>query len=49
VAGAESPTCLGLSIVQRPAQTLSGTAECRSVLGQGVAFTVFLPVKPGPA
>lgn len=41
--GGESSTGLGLSIVKKLAQAMSGTVECRSELGAGATFIVRLP------
>ena len=42
--GGESSNGLGLSIVKRLAEAMSGTVECQSVLGEGATFIVRLPV-----
>lgn len=39
----ESSTGLGLSIVKRLAEAMSGTVECRSQFGSGSIFSVHLP------
>ena len=41
--GGESSTGLGLSIVKRLAEAMSGSVECYSVLGHGATFTLRLP------
>ena len=41
--GGESSTGLGLSIVKKLAEAMSGSVECRSVLGSGATFVVRLP------
>ena len=41
--GGESSTGLGLSIVKKLAEAMSGSVVCSSVLGQGATFTVRLP------
>ena len=41
--GGESSTGLGLSIVKRLTEAMSGSVECRSVLGNGATFTLRLP------
>lgn len=40
----ESSNGLGLSIVKRLAEAMSGTVECKSTLGEGSVFIVRLPV-----
>ena len=42
--GGESSTGLGLSIVKRLAEAMSGTVSCQSTLGSGAAFILRLPV-----
>ncbi len=42
--GGESSVGLGLSIVKRLAEAMSGTVECQSIFGQGTTFIVRLPV-----
>ncbi len=44
--GGESSTGLGLSIVKRLAEAMSGTVQCQSVLGFGSTFLLRLPVWP---
>ncbi|MDP9097811.1 MAG: HAMP domain-containing histidine kinase [Verrucomicrobiota bacterium] len=44
--GGESSTGLGLSIVKRLAEAMSGSVECRSVLGSGATFILRLPAWP---
>ena len=44
--GGESSTGLGLSIVKKLAEAMSGTIHCHSVLGAGATFTLRLPVWP---
>ena len=46
--GGESSNGLGLSIVKKLAEAMSGSVDCRSVLGAGATFTVRLPLA-GPA
>jgi signal transduction histidine kinase len=41
--GGESSTGLGLSIVKKLAEAMSGTVLCSSVLGEGATFTLRLP------
>jgi signal transduction histidine kinase len=41
--GGESSTGLGLSIVKKLAESMSGTVLCRSVLGEGATFVLRLP------
>jgi signal transduction histidine kinase len=41
--GGESSTGLGLSIVKRLAEAMSGSVDCESTLGQGATFTLRLP------
>jgi signal transduction histidine kinase len=41
--GGESSTGLGLSIVKKLAEAMSGTVLCRSVLGEGATFVLRLP------
>jgi signal transduction histidine kinase len=45
--GGESSNGLGLAIAKRLAESLSGTIECRSVLGEGATFTLRLPLSRG--
>lgn len=45
--GGESSNGLGLSIVKRLAEAMSGTVECRSVLGEGATFIARLPLWDG--
>jgi len=42
----ESSTGLGLSIVKRLAESMSGSIQCHSELGSGAKFTLRLPVWP---
>ncbi len=42
----ESSNGLGLSIVKKLVESMSGQVKCRSVLGQGATFLVILPVWP---
>ena len=44
--GGESSTGLGLSIVKRLAEAMSGTIQCQSVVGFGATFMLRLPVWP---
>jgi signal transduction histidine kinase len=44
--GGESSTGLGLSIVKRLAEAMSGSIQCQSVLGFGATFMLRLPVWP---
>jgi len=44
--GGESSNGLGLSIVKRLAEAMSGSVGCESVLGQGATFYVRLPSAP---
>ena len=41
--GGESSNGLGLSIVKRLAEAMGGAVECRSVLGEGATFLLWLP------
>jgi signal transduction histidine kinase len=41
--GGESSTGLGLSIVKRLAEAMSGTVQCHSALGAGATFSLRLP------
>ena len=47
--GGESSTGLGLSIVKRLAESMSGTILCQSELGSGAKFTLRLPIWSGKA
>jgi chemotaxis protein histidine kinase CheA len=44
--GGEGSTGLGLSIVKRLAEVMSGTVQCHSVLGAGATFSLRLPKCP---
>jgi signal transduction histidine kinase len=44
--GGESSTGLGLSIVKRLAEAMSGTIQCQSVVGFGATFMLRLPLWP---
>jgi signal transduction histidine kinase len=44
--GGESSTGLGLSIVKKLAETMSGSVHCHSTLGNGATFSLRLPVWP---
>jgi signal transduction histidine kinase len=44
--GGESSTGLGLSIVKRLAEAMSGSIQCQSVVGFGATFMLRLPVWP---
>jgi signal transduction histidine kinase len=44
----ESSTGLGLSIVKRLAESMSGTVDCQSKLGEGSTFAVRLPAATEP-
>jgi signal transduction histidine kinase len=46
--GGESSTGLGLSIVKKLAEAISGSVQCHSQLGSGSTFTLRLPVWPNP-
>ena len=46
--GGESSTGLGLSIVKKLAEAMSGSVQCHSQLGSGSTFTLRLPVWPHP-
>jgi signal transduction histidine kinase len=46
--GGESSTGLGLSIVKKMLQSMSGSITCRSVVGQGTTFSVSLPRADNP-
>jgi signal transduction histidine kinase len=45
----ESSTGLGLSIVKRLAESMAGSIQCKSQLGEGAKFTLRLPVWSGKA
>jgi signal transduction histidine kinase len=47
--GGESSTGLGLSIVKRLAEAMSGSVQCQSTLGCGATFILRLPVWPKDA
>ncbi len=47
--GGESSTGLGLSIVKKLAEAMSGTVLCSSIPGEGATFTLRLPVCKNPA
>jgi signal transduction histidine kinase len=47
--GGESSTGLGLSIVKRLAEAMSGSVQCQSVVGFGSTFMLRLPVWPKDA
>ena len=47
--GGESSNGLGLSIVKRLAETMSGSVECQSELGAGSTFILHLPAWADPA
>ena len=42
--GGESSNGLGLSIVKRLAESMSGSVRCQSILGAGAVFILELPV-----
>jgi signal transduction histidine kinase len=44
--GGESSTGLGLSIVKRLAEAMSGSVHCTSILGNGATFSLRLPACP---
>jgi K+-sensing histidine kinase KdpD len=44
--GGETSTGLGLSIVKKLAEAMSGTVRCHSLLGNGATFSLRLPICP---